>query len=242
MKDCQKHPSYANLYIGRSQCSGQRALFGSSIKHRDVICMRISPAYISRSFNEDRYYADAYPYIEIEMSQAQFAQAITSLNMADGTPVTLTALNGQTIEECPYEDKRRAFADELKIEMKQISEEFEKGSKEAEEILETKKTLSKSDREKILSSLQYLSKVLTDHIPFMYSQFNKQMDKTVAESKAEIESHIQSRISDLAMKAMGEQFAVNQAEDGELPQHEQNENEHEDEEEDENIDEGMTMG
>ena len=49
MSERIKHPSYANLYIGRSQCSGQQALFGSSIKHHDIITLRISPAYMDRS-------------------------------------------------------------------------------------------------------------------------------------------------------------------------------------------------
>lgn len=242
MRDNQKHPSFANLYIGRSQYSGQRALFGSSIKHHDVICLKISPAYTQRSLNEERYFAEPFPYIEIEMSQAQFAQAITSLNMGEGTPVTLTSFNGQIIEECPYEDKRKKYAKELSVDLERISKEFEKGSKEAEEILENKKTLSNSDKDKILSSLQYLRRVLTDHIPFIYSQFNKQMDKTVAESKAEIESHIQSRMNDLAIKAIGEQYATNQMETDVLPQYEPDETEDENEEEDETINEGMEMG
>lgn len=36
MSERIKHPSFANLYIGRSQCSGQQALFGSSIMERGV--------------------------------------------------------------------------------------------------------------------------------------------------------------------------------------------------------------
>ena len=40
MAEKVKHPSFANLYIGRSQCSGQTALFGSSIKHCDIITLR----------------------------------------------------------------------------------------------------------------------------------------------------------------------------------------------------------
>ena len=90
MSERVKHPSFANLYIGRSQSSGKVALFGSSIKHHDIINLRISPAFMDRDLNYDRYYAENLPYIEIAMSQSQFAQAITSLNMGAGVPVTLT--------------------------------------------------------------------------------------------------------------------------------------------------------
>lgn len=79
-------------------------LFGSSIKHHDIITLRISPAYMDRDLNYDRYYAENHPYIEINMSQSQFAQAITSLNMGAGVPVTLRQINGEYIEPCPFVD------------------------------------------------------------------------------------------------------------------------------------------
>ena len=74
MSERVKHPSFANLYIGRSQSSGKVALFGSSIKHHDIINLRISPAFMDRDLNYDRYYAENLPYIEIAMSQSQFAK------------------------------------------------------------------------------------------------------------------------------------------------------------------------
>lgn len=103
-QEFKRHPSFANIYIGRSLCSGKQTLFGSSIKHSDVITLKISPASLGRNLHEDHVYQESVPYIEIDMSQAQFAQAITSLNQGEGTPVTLRRLNGQYIEPCPFED------------------------------------------------------------------------------------------------------------------------------------------
>lgn len=204
-------------------------MFGSSIKHSDVICLRIYPASQTRSLNEDRFYVKYQPYIEIEMSQAQFAQAITSLNMGDGTPVTLTSLNGENIEACPYEDKREIFDKEFDFKMQEISDQFKKASQDAEEILENKKTLSKSDRDKITSALSCIRQMFARSIPFMYSQFNRQMEKSAVETKAEIESHIQSRMNDLAMKAMKQKldYDENEIDDNMLPQNDIEENEDE---------------
>lgn len=42
---------------------------------------------------------------------------------------------------------------------------------------------------------------ISSSYPYMYSMFNEQMDKTVTEAKAEIESHIQARMEDMALKA-----------------------------------------
>lgn len=208
MSEKIKHPSFANLYIGRSQCSGQKALFGSSIKHHDTITLKIFPAFIDRNLNMDRYFPETRPYIEIEMSQSQFAQAITSLNMGAGVPVTLTRLNDQYIEPCPFVDKREQFSDEFRRDMNELSRKLTEATKHVEELVENKRTFNKADREQILSALKSVTHQLASNYPYMFSMFNEQMDKTVTEAKAEIESHLQARMEDMALKAMGKEPTV----------------------------------
>ena len=203
MSERIKHPSFANLYIGRSQSSGKVALFGSSIKHHDIINLRISPAFMDRDLNYDRYYAENLPYIEIAMSQSQFAQAITSLNMGAGVPVTLTRLNGEYIEPCPFVDKREQFSNEFREEMQDLTKKLKETTKAVEELIQNKRTFTKADKEQILSTLNAVTMQLGSNYPYMYSMFNEQMDKTVTEAKAEIESHLQARMEDVALKAMG---------------------------------------
>ena len=199
-----KHPSFANMHIGRTYCSGQKNLFGSSIKHSDTITLKISPAYMARSLHYDRYYAENTSYIEIEMSQSQFAQAITSLNMGTGVPVTLTRLNGEYIEPCPFVDKREQFNNEFREDMQRVSKELDEVTAEVEKLVEEKRTFSKADREKILKALRDVKHQIGSNYPYMYSMFNEQMDKTVSEAKAEIESHLQGRMEDVAVKAMAQ--------------------------------------
>lgn len=199
MAEYTKHPSFANLYIGRSQCSGKQALYGSSIKHSDIITLKISPSYIGRSLHNDHYYVDTQPYIEIDMSQAQFAQAITSLNMGEGTPVTLRRLNGQYIEECPFEDKRTQFDTEFSTDMNTVVQKFDDDINEIESILAQKRSLTKADKERILAAVHHVQRVLGSDMPFLFSQFNRQMEKTVTEAKAEVEGYIHSRMDDLAI-------------------------------------------
>ena len=136
MSEKIKHPSFANLYIGRSQCSGQKALFGSSIKHHDTITLKIFPAFIDRDLNMDRYFPEARPYIEIEMSQSQFAQAITSLNMGAGVPVTLRRLHDQYIEPCPFVDKREQFNSEFREDMNALTRKLTEATKHVEKLIE----------------------------------------------------------------------------------------------------------
>lgn len=210
MSERIKHPSFANLYIGRSQCSGQKALFGSSIKHHDTITLKIFPAFIDRDLNMDRYFPEARPYIEIEMSQSQFAQAITSLNMGAGVPVTLRRLHDQYIEPCPFVDKREQFNNEFREDMNALTRKLTEATKHVEKLIEEKRTFNKADKDQILSALKSVTSQLASHYPYMYSMFNEQMDKTVTEAKAEIESHLQARMEDMALKVAGQEMKASE--------------------------------
>jgi len=95
-----EHESFAMLGITRSSCSFSQNLFGSSIQHSHTIRLKIAPAKIDRMLNRDWFHANTKPYIEVEMSYSQFAEAITSMNVGDGVPVTLRRLDGKTIENC----------------------------------------------------------------------------------------------------------------------------------------------
>ena len=157
---------------------------------------------MERDLNYDRYYAENNPYIEIEMSQSQFAQAITSLNMGAGVPVTLTRLNGEYIEPCPFIDKREQFSNEFRNDMQRVSKQLDDVTAEVEKLVEEKRTFSKADREKILIALRGAKQQISSNYPYMFSMFNEQMDKTVTEAKAEIESHLQARMEDVAARAL----------------------------------------
>lgn len=84
----QAHPSYGMISFNRESCSPATSLFGSSIKHGNAIRMILFHAEIERGLNKDWFYAKGR-IVEIEMSQSQFADAITSLNIGEGVPCTI---------------------------------------------------------------------------------------------------------------------------------------------------------
>ena len=103
----KQHPSYGMIQLSRSSIGGTgTALFGSSIMHNDVIRLTISNGFMEREDSQDRYYVKTSRkncIVEVDMSYTQFAEAITSLNMGDGVPVTITNIGGQPVPRCPYE-------------------------------------------------------------------------------------------------------------------------------------------
>lgn len=204
MEDICKHPSYGMLRFSRTSGSATN-LFGSSIQHRDTIRLRICEASVTRMLNSD-YFNNDGELIEVEMSYSQFAEAITSMNMSNGVPVTIRWMRDKgNIENCPFEDKRKQFENEFKANLNEANTGTEKLLSEISDLFKNKKSLTKTDKDAVLSKLEAIRRNINDNNDFLYRQFNEQMDKTTLEAKGEIEAFAQNKLNSIAQAALVEQ-------------------------------------
>ena len=196
------HPSYGLISFNRTYSSGANALFGSSIKHHNPIRMVISHAEMDRGLNKDWYHSRGR-IVEIEMSQSQFADAITSFNQGDGVPCTIlfTERDGR-IPECKFINKTEQFRNEFREQLTDTESGLADCIKEVKDIFDSKKNLTKEDRKNILNALEKAKMNVSCNADFVYNSFAEQMDKTVKESKGEIESFMQNKIQNFAAMAM----------------------------------------
>ena len=197
------HPSYGTLAFSR-RTGGARALFGSSIEHRDIIAMTLYHANITRDLHNDHIYGNDI-IAEVEMSYSQFAEAITSMNMGTGVPVTIcrTEKDGR-IPPCDFVSKREQFVNEFKEKRKKATEDSQQIIKDISELFSQKKTLTKADKDAILNKLHHLNMDIGCNMDFIADQFNEQMDKTVMEAKGEIEAFMQNKVNTIATAALVE--------------------------------------
>jgi hypothetical protein len=199
----QAHESFGLLSFSRVS-GGDGNLFGSSIKHNEKIRIEIKPGKVSRHLNRDWYSSNGRRYIEAEMSYSQFAEAITSMNMGSGVPITFSEINGKQIERPEIDNKRIQFEEEFKNSMQELTSRLTELTEATEDILTNKKTINKGDRETILKDLKMLHQQLHANIPFVQSSFNRQMDKTVREAKGEIESFAMRKVNELGVTSLQE--------------------------------------
>jgi len=197
----ESHESYGLLQISKVTSSGARPLFGSSIKHSNTVRISIHTATKRRSDSSSEYYHDDKQLIEVEMSASQFAEAITTLNHGTGTPVTLQKIMGKTMEACPEENKRAQHSREFKERMEKLAQSIKA---KRDELVATvdKAKLSKKAKEEMIMKYNVLVQEIEKNIPFFETQFNRQMDKTVTEAKAEVESFITNAIQSTGLKAL----------------------------------------
>lgn len=177
---------------------GDPYLFGSSIQHGTKISCTISFADEERHLGADHYNPDPIPIIELEMSQTQFAEAITSLNYGVGTPVTIRYIEGKATEPCDFKSKYRVFEDEYRSQISEVNIETSRLIADLTELFESGKPLNKSEKAKVIDSLNHISRQINQESVFLLRRFSEQMDKTVTEAKGEFDAYINAKMSKLA--------------------------------------------
>ncbi len=206
------HPGYGLLSFSRTSSNKTKHLFGSSIPHNNTIVLRVHRAVLERSLSNDWHFP-RQELIEVEMSPSQFAEAITTMNMGSGIPVTIRHVNMEDQGECPFDNKRLQFEREFKKTMDELRDELSRLVDESRDILNNKKKpISVADREFILKQIEHLERKISSSVPFIQQQFNEQMDKTVVETKGEIDAFWLHRVSTLGIQELKQLNATNSEE------------------------------
>jgi len=195
------HPSFGMLQFNRAYGSSGRALFGSSIKHSNVITLRITQGSVNRGLSENWFFGGK-SYVEAEMSYSQFAEAISSFGIGSGVPITLRYVNGERIEDCPFYSTIEKFQEEFKERQDSAADVLKEGIKTARKLLSEKKSFGKKDIEELLKILEHANREQGGNATFIYDQFNRQMEKTVTEAKGEVEAFVQNKLHAITMDAL----------------------------------------
>ena len=94
---------------------------------------------------------------------------------------------------------------------KEFREHLDEVYSKSQELIDTveqkfkeKKSFNKKEQEEILSALRQISHNIGCNQSFQLSQFHEQMEKTVTESKGEIEAFMQNKMYQIAQQAMVE--------------------------------------
>ena len=182
----ETHESFGLLSLARIQGT-PRPLFGSTIRHGDTIRLTISEGEVYRDFQKNRF-TDGKQFIEVEMSQSQFAEAITTLNVGCGVPVTLRHVAGKQMPPPPSVDFKERAKNELKAEMGELTERIDELSKDAKEILNSKGTIKAGDKKKLLDDLMFIVQEVRSNIPFAHECFQEAVEETVTHAKAEVDA------------------------------------------------------
>lgn len=198
----REHPSYGILHIARTS-GGTSAirLFGSPLAtHYGTIRLSISKGWWIHGLHHDRYFGMNKEFIEIEMSAAQFADAITSLNIGSGTPCTIRYVNGERVPNPPaHATEAEHIRDNFSSSLDRYRAKLVEYRKVIEE--ETAK-LSAKAREKIRVALDVMQDQLSSNVPFVVKQFQEATTRITTAAKAEVEAFVTGVVRAAGLEAI----------------------------------------
>lgn len=177
------HPAFAQMTISR--VDGATTLYGSDFAHMRYIRIRVVPSTLQRSLSNDLPMPGRNKHIEFDMSEAQWAAAVSSLNVGTGTQCTLVSLKGEPIPALPAPKPR---TDQFAREVTQNLARARQTLSEAASLVAAS-GLSKVKQAEILSKLGNATHDLGSNLGFVAEQFEEHMDKTIQEARIEINAY-----------------------------------------------------
>lgn len=192
----ETHPAYAVIGASRVSSTGTQ-LFNSEFKHQHYVTISIKAAEVKRDLSRDWVHGGK-EYIEVSLSEAQWASFVSSMNVGDGVPCTLGRRNGEMIPGIErHSETKEAFKMEIADTLKDVADHLDELEKK---IGESK--LSGKAQQELLSSLRMAQMNLKSNLPFVESQFRENMEVTTEKAKIEVGAYIQAAITRTGIEAL----------------------------------------
>lgn len=203
------HPAYAQ--IRASRISGGRILYGSDFQHQNYVRVSIHQSQLRRNLSNDWPHAELGAIVEVDMSEAQWATFVSSMNVGSGTQCTLNSVNGEMIAQLPPPPDRK---DQFKTEATERAQMALDAMKELAAQIDAT-SLSQKAKVQLHNSLRVASSQLTSALPFVLEQFGEHMETTVEKAKIEINAYVTQNVLRAGLGAIaGEKPALSIGFDG----------------------------
>lgn len=198
-----EHPSFGLVsFIKTTGNPGQ--LFGSVLSnHGSYIKLRINKAQVTRNHGYETY-ADRERLIEVELSAAQFAELITTMNVSVGTPCTISRIDGKTVER-PPEKKQESdkLHDDFKDYVKKSTEALKTAFEKIQDMADGKTALNKKN---VKESMMYVETAIREfkmNSPYLIELFAESLEKMSQATKTELDAFFTLAVMKTGMEALG---------------------------------------
>lgn len=204
----EEHPAY--IMAGFYRCQGNPGpLFGSALGavHGSYITFRAVPASRSHRLKGDNYHQTSMaPVFEMDLSAAQFAEMITTMNMGSGVPCTMRRLDAREIPAPPKDDLQETgrVKASFQKDLRSANKEVRRISSEILKLVADKLPAARKRQVEIL--FEQIERVLGSNAEFALERFMESTERLEAASKAEIEAFMTHALTNAGLAALQEKF------------------------------------
>ncbi len=204
------HPAFGVVEINKVMTNKGIGLFGSRLKHDSYINITISTGYSTMRDGVERQFGND-GILSFSLSEAQWAQMISSIGIGNGTPVTLNKMiidgKYQSLPGVEYKTIKKQASEDMRKEADKLA----KNAKDAEEMLKAMlapgaKPPRKEDLNKLLDHISHIGHRASDSIKHMENMFHEVVDDSLTQAKIDIEAHLMNRVMELGLSAASEKL------------------------------------
>lgn len=210
----ESHPSYG--IIGVSRVSGQASLFDSDVTHGHFIQITLKEASKHRTGFTHEYVMGNRQLMQIHMSFAQFAQMITTQNIGDGTPCTISYVKGD--EKEPYANQwgcrpdppaPKPFIDKFKQVGKdraqRILDNIDKATEGLQRLFDGTDKPTKTNLKAASEAMTAARQDVKSNLPYLMECLEEEMEVKLSNAVTEFESYVASSLQEKGLEVMREQ-------------------------------------
>ena len=197
--------SYKGI-VSFSRINGSKKLYMSNLNNATWISLRIHEAKENNSFGEKKAYPTSNrPLVELDLSAAQFAELLTTMNVGNGVPCTLRYLNNEKIDQSGLEEEEKSIDVGKKYFQNSVKEFSETITAMTDDFLKRSEDIkmNKKDKENLKWIFNKINQEILSNMPFYVTQFEETAKKVLTESKAEIDAFITGGIVKAGLDALG---------------------------------------
>ena len=193
----ETHPAYAQIQANR--VSGHAVLYGSEFRHQYYMTVRIFGSRMRRSLSNDWPHAAMRPYIEVSMSEAQWAHFVSSPNAGSGALCTLNYMEGKG--EIPGLPDLEPSKERFRVEADETLREAI-AALDALAGLIADSGATKGKQKDLLWKVEQARRGIGSSLKFVADQFGEHMERTAEKAKSEIDGYLMATLQSAGLQAI----------------------------------------
>lgn len=189
-RERETHPAWGQIAAYRTSISPPGSpLFDSDIRHQHTVVVRINEASRTRDLHHD-WIIDGKELIEIEMSEAQWASFVSSMNTS-GVPCTLRTVAG-------VDRERVKFAPRLEESLRETRDAADRAFAQIDEaarLVEEKPTKAN------IRALRITIQNATPNVEYAAKTLGEHAENVVTKARADVEAMVARQAHQLGIEA-----------------------------------------
>lgn len=191
------HPAFG--FVSANRVNGGAVLYGSDFIHQGYVRLSIGPSTLRRNLSND-WPHPGRPFIQVDMSEAQWASLLSSMNVGQGVQCTIRRRESGDVPQIPEPVNRT----------EQFTREAQGRLDAGLQVLRELATqvegmgLPKGKTAEILGALQAAQQQLGPNVAFVAEQFREHLETAKGHARTEINAYATNTLSRLGLAKLAQ--------------------------------------